>query len=92
MSDWAQQRVVLAALRDCVGRDGAGAMIEPYRIAARTPDHVPRLYDGQKAQPWGERRVRKLLNELVAEGYVRRSRSFYVGMRYALESKGRDAL
>lgn len=98
MSSSYERVVVLRALRAVQGPDvhqsvAVARWSSPFEIARRTPEFM--LGTGlpqSRRQPYGERRVRKILAELVDDALVGRRRDPYVGYLFRLTDLGRSEL
>lgn len=67
--------VVLRALRLACGVDySPGKFAQPYTVALRTPQFLASTGDGHRAQPMGEAKVRRILNQLNTRGLVIKER------------------
>lgn len=72
-------------------RAHASTFAWPHMVASRTAQFMGATSRG-RPQPMGERRVRKLLNQLVEEGMASRMRSYDSGHRFYLTTAGYERL
>jgi len=62
-----------------------------WTIAKHTPDYMTRTASGRQRQPMGERRARRALDRLVADGLAIRGRNWGSGHHWELTLAGRSA-